>query len=522
MNTPAVTAEAAETVARAVFTALPDAVIGVGEDGIIQMANEQAERLFGYTASELVGLPVEALVPVPLQNAHKSHRRRYAEFPRTRAMGLGLRLEARRKDGTQFPTDIALSAIPFGADTLFVAAVRDVSEQWAWSERERLQAEFHRSQRLESLGQLAAGVAHDFNNLLAIIVNYTAFAVDALSDDPPTDPTEAADLRRRTRDDLEQVKHAALRAAELTRQLMLFGRAQPVSPERLDVAAALGELEKLLHRTIGENVRLAVRSHPELWSVDMDRTQFDQVVLNLVVNARDAMLDGGTVDIEASNVIDREREPSRWVRIVVSDTGPGMTSDVAARAFEPFFTTKAPGEGTGLGLATVYGAVSQAHGTVRLDTVSGLGAAFVIDLPAADQDDAREEPTPVASSKTPRVGGTILVAEDEAGVREIVVRVLGRAGYHVIVTASAAEAIAVLDDDAVEVDLVLTDVVMPGGSGRELREWVHASRPDIRVVYMSGYTPPSDADDDAIPVLAKPFTAAALLGAVNAALDHAP
>jgi PAS domain S-box-containing protein len=516
-----------EATVQAVFQSVPDAMVGIDANGIIRLANPQVEALFGYASDELVGQSVDVLVPDHVRLVHASHRRRYVEHPRTRAMGAGLQLAARRKDGTEFPADIALSTLTTRDGMLVTAAVRDVSEQWAWAERERLQGQLHQSQRLESIGQLAGGIAHDFNNLLVVILNYATFVLDGLDGPPAPDPQDEAAARLALRDDVEQIRRAAERAAALTHQLLIFGRADAVSPEVLDLNMVVEDLDKLLRRTIAERVRLTTNLQPGLWPVVVDRGQMEQVLVNLAVNARDAMPGGGALDVLTANVdVPPGADPAlpseagRYVRLTVSDTGTGMTADVAERAFEPFFTTKPRGEGAGLGLATVYGAVANAGGLVRLDTQPGVGTTFNVYLPISP--DAL--PTRTSAEAVVRLRGegeAILVAEDEPEVRELVRRILVNGGYHPIITSTPEEALDVASRDGVTLHALLTDVVMPGMSGPELHRRVAEVRPGLRVIFMSGYSSRSEQVDEELPLLPKPFTAAALLAAVEHVLSSA-
>jgi PAS domain S-box-containing protein len=509
----------AEATLGAVFGVVPDALIAIGVEGVITMANPQAHELFGYEAGTLCGLVLESLVPEHAKNAHESHRKRFAAFPHARPMGLGLKLEGRRRDGSTFPVDIALSSLDVDGDRVVLAAVRDVTEQWAWAERARLEGQLQQAERLEAVGRLAGGVAHDFNNLLLVILNYSAFAIEALSAPAASEDDEARARRQAVREDVEQIRQAAERAADLTRELLLFGRGARGPAELLDVNNVVAELEGFLRGVVPESIRLTIMRGPGLLPVRVGRAELEQVVANLVLNARDAMPDGGALDVRVGNV-DTDDGPA--VRVTVADAGTGMPAEVAARAFEPFFTTKRRGEGTGLGLATVYGVVTHAGGRVRIDSTPGVGTTVDVDLPAAEQTRAAgspaQEPSPTAAVGR---GQVVLVAEDEEGVRAVVRRVLAGAGYLPIATASGEEALTVLEDGDVTIDLVLTDMVMPGMSGPALRDHAAACRPGVPVVFMSGYSSALEREDPGVPVLSKPFTAAALLATVEEGLRDA-
>ncbi|WP_327004179.1 PAS domain S-box protein [Dactylosporangium sp. NBC_01737] len=525
---------------RGLLEAAPDAIVGVGRDGRIALINAQAARLFGYTAQELTGRPIEVLVPEHARAVHPQHRTAYFEHPAPRPMGAhGMQLAARRKDGTEFPAEISLSALGEGDDQIVSAAIRDVSERLAWAaeredlraqaERERLEGQLHQSQRLESLGQLAGGVAHDFNNLLAVMLNYTAFAAEEIDDLAAHAPDGSAERWRVLQRDIAQVQRAGDRATQLTHQLLAFGRREVVRPTVLDLNAVVAEVEQLLCRTLGEHVQLHTELTHDLWRVLADAGQMEQVLVNLAVNARDAMPDGGTLRIDSANVVVRGEAPQagpagpgRYVQLCVADTGAGIPPDVLARVFEPFFTTKPKGEGTGLGLATVYGIITQAGGHVRIDSVPGTGTTVTAMFPATD---AGPEPAGERrqSVTTQQGGETVLVVEDEDALREVTRRLLTRNGYTVHVAAGGPEALKLVDEVSQPIHLLLTDVIMPKMLGKELAAAVLAARPDVRVLYMSGYAQPVLAErgtlDPGVRLVEKPFTEPDLLAHVREVLD---
>jgi nitrogen-specific signal transduction histidine kinase/ActR/RegA family two-component response regulator len=399
----------------------------------------------------------------------------------------------------------------------------------AVAERERLERRLHQSQRLESLGQLAGGVAHDFNNLLAVILNYTSFIAESLALPPDGDDRERREAVRR---DVEQVQRAAERATRLTRQLLAFARREVVRPELLHLNAVIVEMEQLLRQTIGEHVELATSLNPGLSGIMADPGQIEQVLVNLAVNARDAMPSGGELKIDTENLwIDEEYNARRpgvevgpHVRLRVSDTGIGMERGVAARAFEPFFSKKAKGEGSGLGLATVYGIVTQAGGDAELYSEPGIGTTFTAIFPAAHESAAPVE-APADAPSAGR-GETVLVVEDEEAIREVTRRILTRNGYTVITAAAGSEALALAAEHAGDIHLLVTDVVMPQMLGKEVAERVVSIRPDIRVLFMSGYARPVLASkgtlDPGVTLLEKPFTEAALLAKAREVLDEEP
>jgi PAS domain S-box-containing protein len=496
---------------------VPDAVLGVGADGRIRLVNRQAEQLFGFDRDQMVGREIDHLVPARFRKIHPRHRANYIEEPRTRSMGAGIELFAVRKDGSEFPVEISLSSIEWRGETIATAAVRDISER-AESERERaLQDQLQRSRRLESVGQLAGGIAHDFNNILGVIMNYAEFVADEL------DPKSSA------REDVEEIRRAAERAAGLTRQLLIFSRREVVKPEVLALGELIGEVENLLRRALGERVELRVSVIAGLATIEADPGQVEQVLVNLAVNARDAMPDGGLLLIEAENVeLDDEyaymhpdTAPGHYVRLKVSDTGTGMDKETAERAFEPFYTTKE--EGTGLGLATVYGIVTGAGGRIDVYSEVGFGTTIKIHLPASG---ARPSGRPADDEGKRQGGGEIvLVVEDEADVKRMAERILSKAGYSVIGAMRGAEALELFELGEQRVDLLLTDVIMPEMLGTELVERARAANPGLRVVYMSGYShdvlaPQALTENGASAFIEKPFNARRLLGAVRDLLDR--
>jgi PAS domain S-box-containing protein len=514
-------AEAARSRAEQKFERLlefaPDAIVGVNQAGEIALVNQQAEALFGHDREQMLGQQVEILVPERFAEGHPHLRGGYLADPRMRPMGAGLELAGRRSDGSEFPAEISLSSIETDDGPLAIAAVRDLTER-AESERERaMQEELDQGRRLESVGQLAGGIAHDFNNLLGVIINYAAFVAEEVPADSPA------------RGDANEIRRAAERAAALTRQLLIFSRREVPRTEVLDLNAAVIDIEHLLRRALGERIGLETDLGPDLWTVDADPGQVEQVLVNLAVNARDAMPEGGRVRIETANVQIADDDvqsrptirPGPYVRMVVSDTGVGMDAEVAHRAFDPFFTTKEKGEGTGLGLATVYGIVQQAGGRIDLYSEPGNGTAVKIHLPAST---ASAPSAAGAAGKTPRGRGeVVLVVEDQDDVRQMTERILTGNGYAVLSAGTGAEALELCADSGRDIDLLLTDVVMPQMLGTELVEQVRTSRPDLRTILMSGYThralsPGTIAEQPGLAFIEKPFSREALLSKVSTLL----
>jgi CheY-like chemotaxis protein len=371
---------------------------------------------------------------------------------------------------------------------------------------------------MEGIGRLAGGIAHDFNNLLTAIQGHAQFLIEDLIADHPS------------RGDAEEIKRAADRAATLTRQLLAFSRRQVLQPQILDLNAIIRDMNKMLRRVIREDIALVTDLATGAWPVFADAGQIEQVLMNLVVNARDAMPDGGVLTVETRNVEVGEGfmgsggviNAGRYVAIIVSDTGIGMDADTRSRIFEPFFTTKPEGQGTGLGLATVYGIIRQSGGNISVYSEPGRGTTFKSLLPRADEDAAPEpKPTPTEMAHG---WESVLVVEDDPVVRSMTSKVLTDRGYSVLEAESGDEAIRLAREYDGPIDLVLTDIVMPRMSGRKLAESVRIMHPSARVLFMSGYTESHVVrggliDPDA-PFVEKPFSPEQLAGSVRSALDQ--
>jgi PAS domain S-box-containing protein len=486
---------------RAIVEAAVDGVWMLGPDDRTSFVNPAMAEMIGYEVDELIGRR-------PSDFTTGDGAEALEEALTRRRIGITERYELtfKRKDGSDLVAEIAATPL-FADDGTYMgstAMVVDTTERRrAQQAREHLEARLQQAQRLETVGQLAGGIAHDFNNILAVILNAAYFVRRQLPDDSPV------------RDDVDEIRHAAERASELTRQLLIFSRRDPVVPQVIDVNGLLSDMDRLLRRTLGERVELVTVPCDGDCHVEADAAQLEQVVMNLVMNARDAMPDGGTITVGA------ELEDGRVV-MSVSDEGAGMGPDVVARAFEPFFTTKPKGAGTGLGLATVYGTVTRAGGETAIESEPGRGTTVRVRLPrvAAPPEDA-ERPPP-GGADVDGTGFTILLAEDEDAVRDLTRRILISSGFECLCAPSGSDALSLYEQHRDRIDLLLTDVVMPGMSGNELAARIRARDGELPVVFMSGY-----ADEamlaDALPdgsesLLQKPFNADALLRCVRAAL----
>ncbi len=468
--------------------------------------NDAATRLYGFSRDEFLGMTIEGIRPAEEVPALRQYLPNMSDAPGLAAT----QVKHRKKDGTLFEVEGISNPIVFRGRRARLVLAHDISG------KRQLEAQLLQAQKMEAVGRLAGGVAHDFNNQLGVILGYTELLL-----------RQGGEAQRGK---LEQILKATQHASGLTRQLLAFSRKQIVSPKVLDLNALVSELEKMLVRLIGEDIDLAIVPGADLGQVEADPGQLEQIVMNLCVNARDAMPDGGLLRIETANVdLDAGHTsrheivtPGQYVMLAVSDGGCGMEKETLSKIFEPFFTTKELGKGTGLGLAMVYGAVKQAGGYVWPYSEPGRGTTFKIYLPRLD-----DQPlTPAVQDAPPPQRGseTLLLVEDEAALRMVVREILEDHGYRVIEAASPAEAIALAQRQRDVIHLLVTDVVMPGMNGRALAEALTAARPGLRVLYMSGYT------DDVIvhrgvlapgtALISKPFTALALLGRVRQALGE--
>ena len=633
---------------------IPDAIVAVAQDGLILQVNSQTEEMFGYRRSQLVGQPIEMLVPERFRGRHYQHRQNFAHEPKTRRMGVGLDLYGRRQNGSEFPVEISLSPLTLeNGVSLVLSAIRDISDRkrieaelrrahqelerrtteqigeyrsrlasivdssedaiigkdldgtiitwnksaeriYGYSAEEvigksitiiapkdrpdeirgilarircgeriehyetvrvakdgrhlevsvsisplhnatgeivgasaiarditaqkRTEQQLRQAQKIEAIGRLAGGVAHDFNNILGIITACNEFLRDRIA--PGTGPRQY----------LDNIQEAAERGASLTRQLLVFSRKQAVQPRVLDLNERLREISKLVRPLMGDDVAVVIKTKSPFALVAADPNQLDQVVLNLAVNARDAMVHGGKFILETDTMdldeaFARQHPPmtaGKYVMLAVSDNGSGMDELTVSRIFEPFFTTKEAGKGTGLGLATVYGIVRQSGGHIWVYSEPGRGTTFRIYLPCADhmlEAEPRTD-TPQVIPKAKRAA--ILLVEDDEIMRRLTKQLLEEQGYTVLEAKDGKAALEFAGSGLGDIKLLLTDVVMRGMDGPELAARLTESNPALKVVFMSGYSGELIAERGAqnqdVALLEKPFTRTALLNAIHAAL----
>ena len=500
---------------QAVLDTAVDGIILIDAKGTVITVNPACHSLFGYEATEVIGRNVKMLMPPVYSENHDSYLANYQSTHEPMIIGIGREVLGQRKNGEIFPMYLSVGEAKQETESIFVGIISDLTERRATEDRLR------RSQRMEAIGQLTGGIAHDFNNLLAIILGNLELMLEQ-----PGLPLDARELAM-------EVTAAGERGAELVRRLLAFARKQQLEPRAINLNERLPETVQLLKRTLGEAVQIITHAASDLWDALADPTQVDDAVVNLAINARDAMPDGGVLIIETANVVldeDYAQEhvdvaAGEYVMLAVSDSGTGMSPEVAARALEPFFTTKAAGRGTGLGLSQVYGFVKQSGGYVGIDSEPGRGTTVKLYLP-------RSSPSALLAAAAkrdqsglpPRGTETILVVEDNPDVRRLVRRQLIELGYTVHGASHGPEALSMLQSD-LSLDLMFTDVIMPEGiTGYELARLAREIRPGLKVLFTSGYTAVGAGDDNdnrsCGPLLSKPYRKRDLAHFVRAALDE--
>ena len=497
---------------RGFLSASPDAMLVVDELGIIILASERVKTLFGYLPDEIVGRPFDLLMPERFRAVHASHVRDFMRAPCVR--DIGLELCALRKDGSEVLTEISLSPHQTPEGLVIIAAIRDITV------RKQTEAALQQAQKMEAVGQLTSGVAHDFNNVLGAVIGNLDLLTELIADNP-----KAAHYA-------EHSLAAALSGAELVKRLLAFSRHQPLRPEPLDLRETIASVTPLIRRTLSEQITIVESLANDLWLALADPSQIENAVLNLAINARDAMPEGGTLTIDCRNMTVDETyapaygadfRPGDYVVISLTDTGHGMAPDVAARAFDPFFTTKEHGVGTGLGLSMVLGTMKQSGGTAQIYSEPGHGTTVRLYLPRTVESKKSDNGRAIGGDMLARGNERVLVVEDNERIRDVSCAMLTGLGYRVEAVESADEALARITGGD-QFDLVFSDVVMPGThTGITLARDLRTINPHLKIVLTSGYTSPSKFQDElgqlGIELISKPFRKAELAALIRRVLD---
>jgi PAS domain S-box-containing protein len=504
----------------AMHDAAVNAILTIDPRGAIQSINVATTQLLGYAREELIGQNVKMIMPDPYAREHDRYLKAYLDTGKKKIIGIGREVTARRKDGTTLPIHLAVSEFEANGNRFFTGIITDLSErksaEVALQETERKLAQ---SQKMEAVGQLTGGLAHDFNNLLTIIIGNLELLDMRLDDEGDRDLIRRAD-------------EAARMGARLTGRLLTFGRRGALQPTVVNLNDTTVGMTELLRRSLGEAVTVTSELASDLWKTRLDAGEIENAILNLALNARDAMPNGGRILIETDNVTltkdDLAQSPDAlagdFVKLTVSDEGTGMPPEVVARAFEPFFTTKEAGRGTGLGLSTIFGFVKQSGGHANIYSEVGKGTAVSLYLPRDASSVLPEtRKTSIPDLKT-AVGEIVLVVEDNEEVRDLTVRRLGALGYTVLVAGTGPEALAILEKRT-DIDLVFSDVVMPGGvSGFDIARWVKQHKPQLKILLTSGFAPEMANHGAALPaditLLRKPYKQADLARAIRETLTR--
>lgn len=495
-----------------VLDTLVDGLIIIDRTGRVQVYNRACEKLFGYQSAEVVGNNVKMLMPPNIEREHDQYLINYQTTGIRKIIGISREVVGQRKDGSTFPMHLAVGEATHLGEPIYVGIIRDLSE------RDQVESQLRQSQKMEAVGQLAGGLAHDFNNILMLI----SVNVEALLDQ---------EVPARTRERLEQIEKSASRAAELTQQLLAYSRRQPLQPRLTDLNELVFATSKLLGRTLGEHIEIEAILADDLWITNVDRTQLETSLVNLSLNARDAMPGGGQLLIETRNVILDQDYVSQnpdvavgaYAMLAVTDTGTGIPPDALEKVFEPFFTTKEVGRGTGLGLSMVYGFIKQSSGHIKVYSELNRGTSIKMYLPRAD---GTVEAQPVASAASLATGNErLLVVEDNADVRARICEILRGLGYTVDEAADGMAGLMQCESAQPPYDLLLTDVVMPGPiGGKALADAVSSRWPDTPIVFMSGYTEDAITHqgrlEAGVRLLAKPFRRHELAQMIRQALDE--
>jgi PAS domain S-box-containing protein len=496
---------------QALLDAAVSSIIAIDACGHVQTCNDATLKLFGYAREALIGQNINILMPEPFRSHHDGYLTNYLSTGVAKIIGRGRDVKGQRKDGSVFPMHLEVGRFALDGAVYFVGIIRDITEE------EQQRRAIEKTQRMEALGQLTGGMAHDFNNLLAVMSGNIEMLQMRLSD-----PAQLALAN--------QAAEAAAMGARLTQRLLTFARRSQLEPTIVSVNEQVRSLEELLRRTLGEQIALTTKLMPQLWRVQADPSVIENAIINLAINARDAMPNGGSLIIETRNImlakdekfVDQEAIVGDYMQLSVTDTGTGMSANALRRAFEPFFTTKG-GQGTGLGLSTVYGHVKQSGGNVSIYSEVGIGTTVSLYLPRAKVE-TREAPKPLPAPARKSKGEWILLVEDNAQMRTVSHVRLGELGYQVKAAHNGAEAIAVLETNP-DIQLVFSDIVMPGGvSGYDLARWVHTYRPHVKILLTSGFPSELGAEStprlQALKILRKPHSLADLSLALRQLLDE--
>lgn len=497
---------------QAVTRTAPDAIILLTDAGKVSYWNPAAERIFGYSAGEVMGREMAFLIPERFQKAHEHAFKRFAETGEGPKLGSTVEMAGLRKDGTEFPLELSISGFLLNDKRHASGIIRDITD------RKKLEGQLLHAQKMEAIGALAGGVAHDFNNILNVIIGYGSLVLDGMETDHPS------------RERMREVLAAADRAANLTRRLLMFSRKGTVDFRPVKVNDVVSAMEKFVSRIIGEDIELKVRLAAEDAVIFADAGQVEQVLMNLVANSRDAMKKGGSLTISTGTMeIDDDYifvhgygKAGKYASISVADTGVGMDAEMKKKIFEPFFTTKGVGEGTGLGLSIAYGIVKQHKGFIKVYSESGKGTLFQILLPLSDKSVGEQHA--VEASPGPRGGSeTILIAEDEAPLRELMRIILESFGYTVLAAEDGEEAVRMFLEHRDRIWLVILDLIMPKKSGKAAAAEIEKMRPGVRTLFMSGYSEDminkQGALEEGLAFIQKPISPKVLLTKVRELLD---
>jgi PAS domain S-box-containing protein len=505
---------------RGILESAVTAIITIGDRGLIEDVNPSTERLFGYDASELIGQNVKMLMPEPYRGEHDGYISSYVGTGVKKIIGIGREVSGRRKDGTTFPLHLSVSEFEADGRRYFTGMIHDISDRMHVEEALReSERRLGQSQKMEAVGQLTGGIAHDFNNLLLVITGNLELLEPRLNDE------ESRVL-------LKEAQDAAGLGSKLTDQLLTFARRRHMDAQVIQLNDLVVSITDMLRRTLGEHITLSTSLARDVWVTRADPGQFQSAIVNMAVNARDAMPQGGKLVVETRNIefdvhhadYQSELQPGHYVQLSISDTGVGMEPEIRDRVFEPFFTTKEIGRGTGLGLAMVYGFVKQSGGHVTIYSEPGFGTTINLYLPRSDAPAAETTALKGAAVPGVQVRETVLVVEDDSRVRQLTIKRLKLIGYQVLEASDGPAALEILKrGDAI--DLVFTDLIMPGGlSGREVAIRARELRPGVKVLLTSGYAEElvhgDDLQREQLKVLRKPYQQSDLVSALREVLGN--